>query len=693
MSLRLNHIQKHLQALGYQDGDTVCLRAFSPTGKGNDKGRKADFTMPHIPTDQLAQWQAEGRGIYVVVNPGGHRDADITQCRAVFYEHDTLSKEVSQSLWQSLGLPEPTVQVDTGGKSVHSYWVLDSAIAPDQWRSLQTSLLEYADADRSLKNPSRVMRLAGCLHAETKQPALIVGGNGQRVPVSALGAIPAPTQPQGTLPTLEREQTWTEFDRAFRLPIPERIPLDICLARESRDLLSLGATSNRNATGAKLARDLLGVSRHLRDVGQQFDGDPYQLFLGYCARCPSGGGWNQAEWDSVWKSAQSKAPGPSVSPDRIENCIKAWAWKQRRGQSTTPTTAPTSAPAQDNALALSDADSLRALVRGYIGTDDPFEKAILQAKANQHHRISPGQFQNLLNLAEGYTPARPMRISDFSADGWENVVARAEGRVPPGIACGLVDLDGMTQGFQPSDLIVVAGRPSMGKSAFTAQIAYKISHLHNLPTVIFSLEMDKIQVLHRLWAAEAGVESNRLRSGQLSEVEWASLANGVAEVAQVPLYIEDDANPSVEEIERCAQEIKDAHGGNLGAIVIDYLQLMDCPEENRVNGLGRITRSLKQLARKLRVPIFLLSQLSRGVESRQNKRPMMSDLRDSGNIEQDADIVLMLYRDEYYNPDTADRAIAEVIISKHRNGPTGTLKLLFEPHFSRFRNLRTSSIL
>ncbi|MGK7891057.1 MAG: replicative DNA helicase, partial [Leptolyngbyaceae cyanobacterium] len=234
----------------------------------------------------------------------------------------------------------------------------------------------------------------------------------------------------------------------------------------------------------------------------------------------------------------------------------------------------------------------------------------------------------------------------------------------------------------------VANDICVHNTSFVLNIARNIAASSaKLPIAIFSLEMSKEQLVYRLLASEAQVESGRLRSGRLSQHEWAPLSHAIDSLSQIPIYIDDTANISVNEVRSKARRLQAEQGGALGLIMIDYLQLMEGGGDNRVQELSKMTRSLKQLARELNVPIIALSQLSRGVESRTNKRPMMSDLRESGSIEQDADLIMMLYRDEYYNPDTPDRGIAEVIITKHRNGPVGTIKLLFEPQFTRFRNL------
>jgi replicative DNA helicase len=249
------------------------------------------------------------------------------------------------------------------------------------------------------------------------------------------------------------------------------------------------------------------------------------------------------------------------------------------------------------------------------------------------------------------------------------------------------DLDGMTGGFQRSDLIIIAGRPAMGKTAVSLNIAYNMAKLHGLPVLVFSLEMSKDQLVQRIIASEAGVDSNRLRSGRISPNEWDSVYKAVDRISELPIFIDDNASMTLMEMRSQARKKQAEHGGRLGLIMIDYLQLMEGTSDNRVQEISKITRGLKGLARELQVPVISLSQLSRGVEARNNKRPMMSDLRESGSIEQDADLIIMLYRDAYYNPDTVDRDITELIITKHRNGPTGVVKLVFDPALTKFKNL------
>ena len=306
------------------------------------------------------------------------------------------------------------------------------------------------------------------------------------------------------------------------------------------------------------------------------------------------------------------------------------------------------------------------------------------------------ELETVLDQAEqkifSLTQKRPQQglvpISETLIQTFQEIETHHQGIALPGIPSNFYDLDAMTGGFQRSDLIIVAGRPSMGKTSFAIGIARQIAE--TLPIAIFSLEMSKEQLVQRILAGEAEIESNYLRTGRIAANQWDKLSHALGTLSDLPIYIDDTPNQTVMQMRSQARRLQAEQGGKLGLVLIDYLQLMEgSGSENRVQELSRITRSLKGLARELGVPVIALSQLSRGVEARTNKRPMMSDLRESGSIEQDADLIIMLYRDEYYNENTPDRGIAEVIITKHRNGPTGVVKLLFDPQFTRFRNLAT----
>ena len=256
-----------------------------------------------------------------------------------------------------------------------------------------------------------------------------------------------------------------------------------------------------------------------------------------------------------------------------------------------------------------------------------------------------------------------------------------------GVPTGFTDLDYSTAGFQPSDLILIAARPSMGKTAFALNIALHVAVKCQKAVAVFSLEMSKEQLVNRLFAMESKVNSQNLRTGNLSDKEWDKLMEGAGAVGKSKLIIDDTGSISISELRSKCRKFKLEHG--LDMIMIDYLQLMtgSGKTDSRQQEVSDISRSLKALARELNVPVVALSQLSRKVEERPDHRPMMSDLRESGAIEQDADVVMFIYRDDYYNKDTEKPNVAEIIIAKQRNGPVGTIELAWLPDYTQFKNL------
>ena len=256
-----------------------------------------------------------------------------------------------------------------------------------------------------------------------------------------------------------------------------------------------------------------------------------------------------------------------------------------------------------------------------------------------------------------------------------------------GLASGFYELDSFTQGFQKSDLIIIAGRPSMGKTALSLNIGLNIIKNLGLPVIFFSLEMSKEQLIYRLLTTETSISSIRLKTGNLYKDDWLKLNEIIQNLSNLPLFIDDTPNPTIQDIKMKIKKVI-FEQNQIGLVVIDYLQLMQNSKfktENRSQELSQITRSLKNIAREFQVPIIALSQLSRNVENRNNKRPILSDLRESGSIEQDADVVLMLYRESYYNSNsiTIDNSV-QLIIAKQRNGPVGTIDLQFDPKLMRF---------
>ena len=264
----------------------------------------------------------------------------------------------------------------------------------------------------------------------------------------------------------------------------------------------------------------------------------------------------------------------------------------------------------------------------------------------------------------------------------------ASGQPIPGIPTGFRDVDRRIMGMNKGDFILVAARPSMGKTAFTLNIASYVG-LHGGKVAFFSLEMSKEQLMQRMLCSEGSIDSQLLRTGQLGDEDWTNLVTVADKLNRAPIYIDDTAGITIMDLRSKARRLKAEHG--LDLIVIDYLQLMQGRPgkngDNRQQEISEISRSLKALARELNVPVIALSQLSRSVEARQVKRPMLSDLRESGSLEQDADIVMFLYREDYYDKDTEHKNQTEVIIAKHRNGPVDTVNLYFQKEYTKFRDM------
>jgi replicative DNA helicase len=345
---------------------------------------------------------------------------------------------------------------------------------------------------------------------------------------------------------------------------------------------------------------------------------------------------------------------------------------------------PATANAAHYAKIVREMATLRGLIRAgseiaTLGVDRPGETIDLVDRAEQI----------VFELSQSRVTTEFTHIEQLLKESFERITALYEaGEEMTGVPSGFRDLDRTTSGFQPGNLIIIAARPSMGKSALGLCMAANIAVRHGLPVAIFTLEMSKGEVTQRLMCSEAKVESQRLRTGRLAADDWPRLTAACDKLAKAPIFVDDTGSINMMEIRSKARRLK-SQNPNLGLIVIDYLQLMTSGvnAENRVQEVSQISRNLKVLARDLDVPIIALSQLSRAVEQRHDKRPILSDLRESGSIEQDADLVIFLYRDEYYNEESDQQGLAEVIVAKHRNGPTGSEKLSFLKRYAKFADL------
>ena len=331
----------------------------------------------------------------------------------------------------------------------------------------------------------------------------------------------------------------------------------------------------------------------------------------------------------------------------------------------------------------------KALLRKLIHDNEDIENQCYQGTESTEVLLEQTEkkiFDLLQNRGGGdYVPIKHVVMNALDKI---EAASKTKGTVT-GIATGFLDLDYKTAGLQPSDLILVAARPSMGKTAFVLNIAQYAAFHSDLCTAIFSLEMSKEQLVNRLFSLESRVDAQKLRSGNLDDSDWEKLIEGAGVIGRSKLIIDDTPGISISEMRSKCRKYKLEH--DLKLIIIDYLQLMSGSSgkgsESRQQEISEISRSLKALARELHVPVIALSQLSRQVEQRPDHRPMLSDLRESGAIEQDADVVMFIYRDDYYNKESENKGIAEIIIAKQRNGPIGTVELVWLPEYTKFANL------
>ena len=347
------------------------------------------------------------------------------------------------------------------------------------------------------------------------------------------------------------------------------------------------------------------------------------------------------------------------------------------------TTVPTSANVKYYATIVKEKAVLRRLIRVneeiandcYLGRD-PLETIL----ADTEKKI----FDLLQSRSSGdFVPIRQVALNVL-----ENIEKASKTKeTVTGVPTGFIDLDYKTSGFQPSDFILIAARPSMGKTAFVLNVVDHVAVKKGIPCMVFSLEMSKEQLVNRMLSMESNVDSQKLRTGTLTDSDWDAVVEGVGIIGGSKLIIDDTPGISISELRSKCRKMKLEHG--LGMVIIDYLQLMTGSgksSDNRQQEISEISRSLKALAREMQAPVVALSQLSRACETRTDHRPMLSDLRESGAIEQDADVVMFLYRDDYYNKDTEHPNEAEVIIAKQRNGPIGTVTLIWKPEYTKFVN-------
>ncbi|WP_423185547.1 replicative DNA helicase [Alishewanella sp. d11] len=354
-------------------------------------------------------------------------------------------------------------------------------------------------------------------------------------------------------------------------------------------------------------------------------------------------------------------------------------------------------PSAANILAYAEIVRERAVVRDMIAVAHDIADAGYDTQGRTSAELLDFAETKVFKIAEQRANANegPEPINNILAKTIDKIDAlyRSPQNGITGLSTGYVDLDKMTNGLQPSDLIIVAARPSMGKTTFAMNLAEHAAITSDKPVLIFSLEMPSDQIMMRMLASLGRINQTKVRTGQLEDEDWARLSSAIELLnTKGKMYIDDASGLTPTEVRSRARRVAREHGG-LSMIMVDYLQLMTVPglSENRTLEIAEISRSLKALAKELKVPVIALSQLNRSLEQRADKRPVNSDLRESGSIEQDADLIMFIYRDEVYNDDSQDKGLAEIIIGKQRNGPIGKIRLTFHGHFSRFDNYAGSA--
>lgn len=351
-------------------------------------------------------------------------------------------------------------------------------------------------------------------------------------------------------------------------------------------------------------------------------------------------------------------------------------------------------PTAANIRAYADIVRERSVLRQLIGVAERIGGSAYNPGKREVKEILDEAEREIFKIAEQGSDTRKnfFNIKDLLSKAVDRIDELFNNDNPiTGVPTGYKQFDEMTSGLQPSDLIIVAGRPSMGKTSFVMNIAENATIKHSQPVLVFSMEMSGEQLASRMISSLGRINQQKLRNGQLSDSDWPRITSAISMLSDAPLFVDDTPALSPTELRARARRVKREHG--LGMIIVDYLQLMAVPgnNENRATEISEISRGLKALAKELSVPVIALSQLNRSLESRTDKRPIMSDLRESGAIEQDADLIIFIYRDEVYNEDSPDKGTAEIIIGKQRNGPTGKCRLTFLGEYTRFENYMPES--
>lgn len=400
------------------------------------------------------------------------------------------------------------------------------------------------------------------------------------------------------------------------------------------------------------------------------------------------------EHRDIWEAAAELGKrGQAIDPVTIAEALEGKGRLETCGGLPYLVELSQQTPAAVNAVAYADIVREHAVRRSLINAATDIIEKVHAREHDETKDLLDFAEQQVFHIADRRSASdnKGVRLIDVLPAAVEEIRLVAESKGVAGLATGITRFDEMTTGLRPGDLVVVAGRPAMGKTSLAMNWAEHAALHAKVTVAVFSLEMPAQQLAMRLIASHGRINQQALRTGELSKEDWARINSAAHTLRDAKIVIDDSGSLSPQDLRNKARRIKREHG--LGLILVDYLQLMEVPgsKENRTNDIAQISRSMKTLAKELEVPVIALSQLNRGVEQRDNKRPRMADLRESGGIEQDADLITFIYRDEVYNEDSPDKGTAELIIAKQRNGPIGTVRTSFLGHLTRFENLATYS--
>jgi replicative DNA helicase len=396
---------------------------------------------------------------------------------------------------------------------------------------------------------------------------------------------------------------------------------------------------------------------------------------------------HQLIYKAIRMLAEKQAPLDVIT---LSETLEQLGWLEECGGLAYLATIAKETPSAGNIAAYAEIVREKSVLRQLITSGSDIADLAFYPQGRETIELIESAEQKVFHIADQYrrqgTGFKPIKPLLAQAIDRIEMLFHKDGHIT-GASTGFTDFDEMTSGLQPSDLIIVAGRPSMGKTTYAMNIAEHVAIKEQLPVAVFSMEMPGEQLAMRMISSLGRIDQHRVRTGKLEDDEWPRMTSAINILAETKLFIDDTPAMTPTEVRARCRRLAREHDGKLGLVVLDYLQLMQSPgAESRVNEISDISRSLKALAKELNVPVIALSQLNRSLEQRPNKRPVMSDLRESGAIEQDADLIVFIYRDEVYNKETADKGTAEIIIAKQRNGPIGTVRLTFLGQYTRFEN-------